>query len=279
VWAAEKTTSFTLLWLQVRYVPLAVFFIVLLSLVDVWPTQVCERFQRIPTIFLLLGLLLSHTVFLIRTYALYARARMVLWILVPFIVLEVGVSIAGSINGTAISVPDTPDACFPTSPRRPLGLAMWIFPFAYDSMVFILTVFQSIRVMRTQALPLVTALIKDGTLYYTVVLGAYAINIALYIAVPSPMHDIMAAFSGMITMLMTQRLMLNLRAIILSTPPSPVGAKSVILTTLDSLVCAMGGPLDSWETEESLEETITLQRFDRPPGRDEGVDQEIGDAS
>ncbi|KZW01107.1 hypothetical protein EXIGLDRAFT_745299 [Exidia glandulosa HHB12029] len=212
IWAVTWNL-FTVLWVGVRYLIMIALLVTATALYDDWGATVCDRFAVLPTVFLFSGLFLSQAVFLIRTWALYGRSRRILLALCSIMVFEIGFLAWGVAYETFYVSPIRRIVgCFPASPKPSAGIAMWSLPFAFDIIVVVLTIRKSFEHWTETQLPMIQVFIRDGIMYFVVIFLSYLVNIIFFVALPSDMHNLNAPMSGVITMLVTCRLILNLRA-------------------------------------------------------------------
>ncbi|EJD45800.1 hypothetical protein AURDEDRAFT_165250 [Auricularia subglabra TFB-10046 SS5] len=273
IWRAPPS-MFVLLWVNVRYLPLLAAVVITTSVFSNWPKAVRHSFTIsrppdsvpgvrtiwelparigfgvLPTVFLLAGITLAHIVFLLRTFALYGRDRRVLYMLVPILAAEVATALWGVSTEKHIEF-HLQTGCFPDSPRRIQGLVMWAVPFAFDASVFLLTTVKSVQYIRQhKGVGLVTVILRDGLIYFGSIFVFYLANIAMFVFSPGDIRDINAPMTGMVTMVITARLILNLRGAVGAKPPSPSYAPRFTLTGMESILAAFDGPLDTEERQK-----------------------------
>ncbi|CAE7222334.1 unnamed protein product [Rhizoctonia solani] len=102
------------------------------------------------------------------------------------------------------------------------GAAFWLAPLATDSVIFGMTVFKSLEYMcRTRCrVPLIHVILRDGILYFMVILSANLFNCLVYYLAPPSLKVVGASFSQIITVVMISRLQLNLRSESVSSAPN-----------------------------------------------------------
>lgn len=102
--------------------------------------------------------------------------------------------------------------CLSGVPDNTFGILTCSVPFVYDAVVFALTLARSIAfVRRNAAAPVVPVLLRDGVGYFTVILACYLANTLMFIYGKTNQKVITTGFSIMIPVVITVRLMLNLR--------------------------------------------------------------------
>lgn len=152
-----------------------------------------------------LTLMTGHLIFLLRTYALYSRARLILIICVPLFLAEGGIVsyslysliVIGShqwqseqhywslVSNTTwaphlidsgvlpFAMPMAPvtapsQRCMPGVASDCASVLAWTMPFLFDSVILALTLRRSLQVARAdQRTPLLRVLIRDGTHTHT----------------------------------------------------------------------------------------------------------------
>ncbi|KAG8757844.1 hypothetical protein FRC11_004244 [Ceratobasidium sp. 423] len=137
----------------------------------------------------IVNLVFAEIILILRTYALYQRNKYILGLLAFFWTGQM------IVMGTTMR--------HPTRVELPEGLAVFK---------------AEMEVMQ----PLIHVIVRDGVLYFTVILSANLLNCLLYYLAPPSLKVIGASFSQIITVVMISRLQLNLRSeSICSTPRMP----------------------------------------------------------
>ncbi|KAI0669046.1 hypothetical protein C8Q78DRAFT_1080899 [Trametes maxima] len=165
-------------------------------------------------------LTLSQVILVIRTYALYNRSKRILALL---LVTHIG----GAIVCGAFFFTSTP----PTNTSTPLPFSFsncdlsltnkqaihltfaWSAMMWFDTTVFVLTLIQALRVRRHFPGGLLEIMLRDGTIYYGMMLTANACNIITFMAnnARSPLKGMDTTLSNVLSTTLTSRLILNLR--------------------------------------------------------------------
>ncbi|KAJ6571356.1 hypothetical protein B0H19DRAFT_1255341 [Mycena capillaripes] len=162
---------------------------------------------------------------ILRTYALYERNRRVLALMV-FVasgVIAVGAwsVIAGPKAKAGDEVPQLPlyiGCSSGISPSQSIGLvAAWAGMGVFDATIFLLTLYRALSRRRTQGLDLVTVLLRDGSIYFGVIVMANLSNILTFVFAAPYTRGVPTTFTNSISSVMISRLMLNLRDPTLST--------------------------------------------------------------
>ncbi|EJD49078.1 hypothetical protein AURDEDRAFT_162018 [Auricularia subglabra TFB-10046 SS5] len=224
--------------------------------------------MAIAAILSFVSLITGHGIFLLRTYALYARARFVLLLCLPLFIAEsafaiytVYVFVMNQSEYSATSWQslvhnehfirqqtlvhgmgslDLPHmrACSPNDTTACLGLMSWTLPFVFDIVVTGLTLLRSFRVyQRTKMTPLLTVLLRDGTLYFVVSSAVYAAAVIVLLVSPETFYGTFSNLPIAIIGIMAMRLSLNLRKVQPEWLPSSSARPSFgVLTGLDEVI-------------------------------------------
>ncbi|KAG8712033.1 hypothetical protein FRC08_015121 [Ceratobasidium sp. 394] len=117
------------------------------------------------------------------------------------------------LHSTRIPLPEGLVGCIMTGRGEYLA-AFWLAPLAMDTVITTLTVFKTLKYLRQQHghIELVKIILRDGLLYFAVILVANLSNCLVYYLAPPDLKVIGASFSQIITIMMISRLQLNLRS-------------------------------------------------------------------
>ncbi|KAH7322060.1 hypothetical protein B0J17DRAFT_684831 [Rhizoctonia solani] len=152
---------------------------------------------------------------LVSIATLYQRNKYVLGLLAFFWTGQVIVMGTTMRHPTRVKLPEGLIGCI-QGDNGTYGAAFWLAPLATDCVIFALTVFKSLEyIYKTRyQVPLIHVILRDGVLYFTVILSANLLNCLVYY--------VSRSFSQIITVVMISRLQLNLRAeSVWSTPRMP----------------------------------------------------------
>ncbi|GAB1520962.1 hypothetical protein RhiTH_004051 [Rhizoctonia solani] len=211
VWQREWTGATWLFFLN-RYLTELQFIVNLHFMIHIGLAR-CEDFIPFPGASTLISIAIAEIILILRTYALYQRNP---WILVLLGVFWVGqVIVMGTVmrHPTRLRLPEGFVGCIQGGEGSYVG-AFWLAPLATDSLVFLLTVFKSLGyIYKTKCrVPLIHVILRDGILYFAIILFANLLNCFLYYLAPPSIKVIGASFSQIITVVMISRLQLNLRS-------------------------------------------------------------------
>ncbi|KAI6001118.1 hypothetical protein EDC04DRAFT_1065505 [Pisolithus marmoratus] len=179
------------------------------------------------------AMIIAGIIMIIRVYALYMKSRRVLLFLVLVILAGIGVgcwAILSPSPSTARFVPIPPlrNGCnVPTTYEQAERNAIaWSGQMAFDAIVFVLTLWRTLRVRRLGNRTLLDIFIRDGALYFGLMTGANVANITtLLVCNTSTTKSLFLGFTNTISSIMISRLMLNLRdpkILMFSQPMIPV---------------------------------------------------------
>lgn len=228
IWT-RKRTLFTALCMVVRYVPLPMYTIALVSTFQSeWSPRTCESIAALPTLFVCFAMLSAHTVFLIRTWALYGRSRTVLLTLCCALALDAAFLFASLID-QRVSVPPPGHGCLPGAPRLVFGILTWVAPLIFDTLIFAFTLWKTLWFVREHGsdASLFVVFLRDGVVYYAVIFVCYLTTILIYVLAPPALKDLNAGFSVVLTLVMTERLLLHLRMAVQKPDNMPADMLSV----------------------------------------------------
>ncbi|KZT28161.1 hypothetical protein NEOLEDRAFT_1176305 [Neolentinus lepideus HHB14362 ss-1] len=150
---------------------------------------------------------------IMRTYALYERARWILWFTCGF---ALGVIIFGTwaITGKHTEpVPIKGIGCNSTlSADQGLHLAIaWAGMTAFDAMIVILTVIKALCTPRVGRRTLVDVLLRDGTLYFGFMVVSNIVNVLTFVLGGPLLRGAPSTFTNVVSTTLVSRLMLNVR--------------------------------------------------------------------
>ncbi|KAJ7479135.1 hypothetical protein FB451DRAFT_1450949 [Mycena latifolia] len=151
-------------------------------------------------------------VMILRMYALYGRSRRVLWTLVGIGATLIGVVVYNSQGQTATTLTVLP-GCHPHIGSYRYA-ASWGALLVFDSIIFGLTVYNGwstrARMGLQSTMPLHTLIIRDGALYFAIMVLSNLANIITFATTSPLLPGALATFANCISITMMSRLMLNL---------------------------------------------------------------------
>ncbi|KZV90914.1 hypothetical protein EXIGLDRAFT_837487 [Exidia glandulosa HHB12029] len=249
VW--QKTWNWvTLLWALIRYLPLGTF--IVLEVVWFVPTgeqvyvglstwhlvivihaiRSCFHVGLLSGSLVILSLLLCHVAFALRTYALYQHDKRIRNLLAILLAVETALMVYVTFAGLHSPLSDDMeihphmelkvDGCLSTVPNNAYGILSCSIPFAFDSVIFAMTLARSISFLRTNVTaPVIPVLLRDGIGYFIVILACYLANTLLFIYGTGNAKVISMGYSIMFPVVLTLRLTINLRGLS-PDPPAPL---------------------------------------------------------
>ncbi|KEP50631.1 putative transmembrane protein, partial [Rhizoctonia solani 123E] len=183
IWQQEWTGA-TWLFALNRYLT-ELQFIVNLVYIDGLLIQACDNFIPFAGASTLVSIAIAEIIMILRTYALYQRSKYILGLLAFFWTGQVIVMGTTLRHPTRVKLPEGLVGCIQGG-SGDYAVAFWLAPLATDSVIFGLTMFKSIEyIYKTRyRVPLIHVILRDGILYFTVILTANLLNCLLYHLAP-----------------------------------------------------------------------------------------------
>nr|GAT51963.1 predicted protein [Mycena chlorophos] len=225
--------------------------------------QICDDLNSFHQYFVVIAQIVVGVMMIFRTYALYERSRRVLvfMVVVSLAVIAVGawsVFSGGSNNGSTDDAPAIPlyIGCatgIDSSQSIKLAIA-WVGMGVFDSMIFILTLARGLSRFwdrgrrdlddRPARMSLVMILLRDGTVYFAVIILCTLANILTFIYGQAYTRGVATTFTNVLSSIMITRLMLNLRnpALMHTSRSRTLGATDASLPTTMTLTYAGSDP-------------------------------------
>ncbi|KAF8590788.1 hypothetical protein K439DRAFT_1164453 [Ramaria rubella] len=158
-------------------------------------------------------------VLLLRTYAIYERSGIILLFLIVAWSVEIGVGIWGASSLVPLMLPPGISGCLPHSPDNSKFrlAAAYMGVLFYEAFIYGLTLWKTLRYRQNRAyfsIPdntLIGTIIRDGSVYFIVLLGANLLTILLICLAESDLRTINVTFNHIIPVTIISRLLLNLR--------------------------------------------------------------------
>jgi len=139
-----------------------------------------------------------------RVYALYDRSRWVIALFLTLAVVDVGIGCWAIMSANPIRLPQqdlavsAPGCAEPLSHEQGIRLAIaWGGQLAFDVVVFFLTLYQSILIVRTSRRPLISTLLRDGVLYFAILTVVNLANILTFLLAAPLSKGVTSTFSNM----------------------------------------------------------------------------------
>lgn len=213
IWTRQKS-GFTVYWAFVRYTPLVTRVLDEIGMHKMnWSDQSCARFALTMPIFQSISILLAHACFLLRTYAVYQRRKVVLFPLITLWLAEVALDIWPLVRpgATANRVPGP--GCMAQLWTTEIVVAQLSTIIAFDTLVLSLIVGRCLYVIRHNgSAPLIRALIRDGIGYFGIVFVCNVTNLILLFHSHFVIQQSFLMFALAAPSVMVNRMLLSLRA-------------------------------------------------------------------
>ncbi|TFK92881.1 hypothetical protein K466DRAFT_594817 [Polyporus arcularius HHB13444] len=154
---------------------------------------------------------------MLRTYALYNRNRRVVYVLSTICAVGGAVSAWAilSVRGSSNPSPNVSlwvGCDLRISQKQGYYLAAaWSSILAFDTAVFVLTLWQALHVRPTWSHSLFHILLRDGTIYFGVLAICYLSNISTYVFVQPKHKGILTTLTIVLSTTLVTRMMLNIR--------------------------------------------------------------------
>ncbi|KAJ7882160.1 hypothetical protein B0H13DRAFT_2667432 [Mycena leptocephala] len=187
--------------------------------------QICNKIHQYHEYFSVVMQIIIGIMLILRTYALYERSRRVLAFMVYISAGVIAVGAWSVISGPSRKPgDDVPPlhlyiGCSSgLSYSQSVGLAAaWAGMGVFDATIFLLTLYRALSHHRAQGLDLVTVLVRDGSIYFGIIVIANISNILTFILAEPYTRGTPTTFTNVISSIMISRLMFNLRDPSLST--------------------------------------------------------------
>ncbi|KAI6118644.1 hypothetical protein EV401DRAFT_2197442 [Pisolithus croceorrhizus] len=199
---------------------------------------VCEQFM------IIIVQIIGGIIMITRVYALFMKSRRVLLFLVSVALAAIGVGCWAVLSPSPattrlVPVPPLRYGCdIPTTYEQAENMAIaWSGQMAFDAIVFVLTLWRTLRVGRSGNRTLLDVLIRDGVLYFGLMTGANVANITAFLVCDtSSAKSLVAGFTNVISSIMISRLMLDLHdlGVLVSSRPTTSYDTSLLTTVVEA---------------------------------------------
>jgi len=182
---------------------------------------------------------------IMRTHALYDRSRRVLALTIGAMLAAAIVACWSIMSGKAAGKQESKEyffviGCpFPHSQEEDARLAIaWGGLLAFDTLVFTLTVYKSLSLRRESGSSLLSLMLRDGSVYYGVMVASNVANILTYLYCGIFTRGVATTLVNVLSSVMITRLTLNLRdprlfAVSKRSPKTAMGSYNLeVLSTL-----------------------------------------------
>ncbi|KAJ7041564.1 hypothetical protein C8F04DRAFT_1079269 [Mycena alexandri] len=175
----------------------------------------CHALSRYHTYFALLSQILVAVMLIMRTYALYERNKYTLLLTVGVTLAAIIVALSVTLTGSDLNTLDAHLRTFgcpsPTPHATNLrDAAAWGGMLVFDVMIFSLTVYKALK-HDVRAGSLFSVLLRDGSLYFIIMIASNAVNIGTYTMAGPILSGCGTTMTNALSSVVISRLMLNLR--------------------------------------------------------------------
>ncbi|KAJ6484474.1 hypothetical protein C8R47DRAFT_1131504 [Mycena vitilis] len=180
--------------------------------------QACRALQTYHQYFAIVAQIFVAALLIMRTYALYERSRRILifttTVASTAAVVGAYILFSGKSSSKELSAVFVPVGCasgVDTYQSRRFGFA-WMGMLVFDFVIFSLTAAKALAFSREQRGGLFMLLVRDGSLYFLVMVGSNCGNILSFFYAGPYTRGVATTFTNVISSVMISRLMLNLRS-------------------------------------------------------------------
>jgi len=214
----KKFTPITVLYLANRYFGLIQFSFVISLVADTWGPAACRHVYYWEPVGALISTVLSQMILGVRVYALCSQNRIIGFLLSFTILVEI------CIGGFAISTtsPPSPVTGVGAGASPPCGavmgpigwlIAFWSMPLFYDGMTFLLTAWKAFDFWKKDVhTPLISVIWRDGVLYFFAIFSMNFTNVVIFLTTPTSLRAVNLTPTLILTVILSCRLVLNLRS-------------------------------------------------------------------
>lgn len=210
----RKFTYISYLYLANRYYGLVQFAFVIPLLTDALSPTQCLKLFRWQPVGAMLTTLMCQFILGARVFVLYSYSYAVLALLGIIWTAEFGFMAftMTEVYPAPSPAPGVPVPCVAIGPESTL-IAFWALPLAYDTITFLLTGYMSYALWcREVRTPILTVLFRDGLIYFTAIFMMNVLNVILFTTMPPTLQAINLPATAMLGIVMSSRLVLNIRS-------------------------------------------------------------------
>ncbi|KAF8883830.1 hypothetical protein BD779DRAFT_811736 [Infundibulicybe gibba] len=170
-----------------------------------WSGKTCSDWIWLPVAVGPIISVATGVILILRVHAIYARSRWILYITIPVYLAQLGVMGWSIDGGVPAQLPPGFIGCVPSEkPGTGIQLsALYIAALVFDAMIFALTLGRAIYMHMTKStVPLVTLIVRDGTLYFMVIFIVNLVNVFMLTLAPPDIGAINAPFARLLQFLL-----------------------------------------------------------------------------
>ncbi|KAJ7720397.1 hypothetical protein B0H16DRAFT_1896843 [Mycena metata] len=183
------------------------------------PESRCPDFNRFRQILLIVNQVTVCLLLTLRIHALYGRDKRIISGMLGLGAVLLAVSIWAASRARGTPQRGEPGCNIADSRHVAIMIAIpWEAVFVYDVMIFFLLSYKSLHMQRDSSLrwaqiPLLTLLMRDGSIYFALMAAVNLANILTSYIAPPLLVSCLSTFASNLSVTMMSRLMLNLHAI------------------------------------------------------------------
>jgi len=185
----------------------------------VWTPVICENFVRYEGAMTFLGVAIASLMMGVRVTAIYHGNRAVLALISLLFLVMVSINAWLLTTAGPVHHPTDIHGCSMIFGQNGQNIGVWASatawtPLIFDTVVLALVIFRTRGIVRAKMagqFRVVSTLIKDGLLYFSVILTANLVLAIMIVRAPDGIRNICAQFQLLITVTMMSRITLNLR--------------------------------------------------------------------
>lgn len=176
--------------------------------------ETCQKIYRWEPVGALISTVLSQAIMGSRVYALYGKSNIILGVLGVIMMAEFAVEVVTltKVFPAPSPAPGVVIPCVAIGPTNWL-VAFWAMPLLYDAVTFFMTLYKSVEHWRNQVESSTLAILfRDGLVYFAAIFSMNLINVVLFVTQSPTLQAINLPATLMLNIIMSCRLVLNLRA-------------------------------------------------------------------
>ncbi|GJJ14074.1 hypothetical protein Clacol_008331 [Clathrus columnatus] len=186
---------------------------------NVWSRPDCRHMYYWEPVGALISTVLSQMILGTRVYVIYRRSKWIAALLITVLSIEIGI---GGFSVSTTGLPPVPPG--PPGMKPPCGsvigppgwyIAFWAMPIFYDALAFFvssLTAWKAYEFwLQDISTPLFTVIWRDGVLYFFAIFTMNVANIIIFVTVPKSLRPINLTPTLIFEIVLSCRLLLNLR--------------------------------------------------------------------
>lgn len=212
----RKYGSITILFYINRYLSIIGIIPVILQSFADWTPSGCNILQKYHQFLAVLVQVIVGTIQIIRTYAMYELNRRIAFVLATFAAIVIGLGVWASLGPSNVQAPfdlSSFPGCHPLIGNEAgIRLAVaWSCLVAFDTVIFALTLYKAFSVRGQEISRLFHILIRDGSVYYLVLVMVNLSNIFSFVYGEPVLKGVSTTFANAMSSALISHLLLNLQ--------------------------------------------------------------------